>query len=81
MNLMAARLYRKTKLTRYDELDVSFKQGHGLPLSIAFAPDTSRTGEESVVLDSEASGSMTVTAHSAEKSHNAEAPRRLSAER
>jgi hypothetical protein len=55
MNLMASRLYRKTKLTRYDELDVSFKQSHGLPPSqpICFAQRSSSTDPEEtpVVLD------------------------------
>ncbi|KAF5329567.1 hypothetical protein D9619_009344 [Psilocybe cf. subviscida] len=69
MNLMASRLYRKTKLTRYEELNVS-----SLPPSrpILFAQSSSRT-EEPTVLDS-VSGTMASTAHSIEGSYNPDRP-------
>ncbi|KAF5329293.1 hypothetical protein D9619_009413 [Psilocybe cf. subviscida] len=71
MNLMASRLYRKTKLTRYDEFNISFIQSHRLPPSrpILFAQRSSRT-EEPDVLGS-AVRPVTGTAHRTEESYNA----------
>ena len=76
MNLMASRLYRKTKLTRYDTLNVSFQVADGLRPSqrISFARSNSRAEESGVVDSVSVSIDFNGSEQGAKKSSNSGSP-------
>ncbi|KAF5329504.1 hypothetical protein D9619_009328 [Psilocybe cf. subviscida] len=75
MNLMASRLYRKTKLTKYVEPSISFLA----PSRPMLFVQSSSKAEGPTVLDS-ASGTMAGTAHSIEGSYDPDRPQKLNKE-